>query len=141
MAHIVPSISFVKTLKRHLQSGKSVGFAIDQSILEETSEFSVLVQKWKAQLGKTNQENCLPVETHYQRGLFEILRCGLDGAPIFELLADLEAEMLIEFERQWKSYLERLPLLLSLPLLLFFFPAYIILMFGPLITQFLMEVQ
>ena len=80
-------------------------------------------------------------KTQYQQNFIEILSHGLAGAPIYEHITILEREMDEEFERQWKAYLESLPMKLSLPLLLFFFPAYVILLFGPLIMQFLMEVS
>ncbi len=141
MAHIVPSISFLKIFMGHLQSGKSVGLALDETVKEEQSEFSLQVLHWRAR----NQGSATPILfkacTHFQQAFFEIVGAGLEGAPVFELLVELEIEMLEEFDRQWKNYLEKLPMILSLPLLLFFFPAYVILMFGPLLTQFLNEVH
>ena len=121
MAHLVPSLSFLKTLKRHLQRGRSVNSAISLSIQEENTPFTLLVVRWRALLQASNIKAVQVGETHFQMAFFEILKSGLEGAPIYELLSELEEEMTDEFERQWKVYLERLPLLLSLPLLLFFF--------------------
>ena len=61
--------------------------------------------------------------------------------PILKHLENIEAEMLEEFEIQWKSYLDSLPTKLSLPLLFLFFPSYVILIFGPLIITFLQGVN
>jgi hypothetical protein len=124
-----------------MQMGVSVQAALDRSVSEEKTEFSLRVLLWRERLLSRDKGARAPAQTHYQHAFFEIVQSGLAGHPIFELLCELEKEMEQEFDRQWKLYLERLPLLLSLPLLLCFFPAYVILMFGPLVTQFLSEVS
>lgn len=141
MAHIVPSISFLTTMKRQIQGGNSVSTALQLTLVEEKTDFSIQVRQWHAYQQSSQDKASELAKTHYQSAFFEILKSGLDGAPVYELLEELENEMVLEFERQWKLYLDRLPLILSLPLLLFFFPSYVILMFGPLLTQFLSEVN
>lgn len=138
MAHLVPSISFVSTIKTNIAQGMSVSSALESSIQREDSDFAKQMLFWKAtrERGKVYR----PFKSHFQQSFLEIINSGLDGAPIYEHLCLLEAQMIQEFERQWKLYLESLPFKLSIPLLLFFFPAYIVLLFGPLIMQFLNEV-
>ena len=140
MGHIAPSLSFVRNMKTGLEQGLSVLESFEQSIAMEESEFGSKVSLWWS-YEKNGAHNQVSFKTHYQKHLMEIIRSGLAGAPIYDHLGYLESEMAAEFERQWKAYLEILPLKLSIPLLVFFFPSYVVLLFGPLIVQFLTEVQ
>ncbi len=141
MAHIVPSISFLKTFRSALEGGVSVASALDEAIGAEKTSFSVQVYLWYCDFQKQGLSGAELFHTHYQKSFMDIVANGLSGAPVYEHLKLLEVAMEAEFERQWKAYLSTLPSKLSIPLLLFFFPAYVILLFGPLITQFLNEVN
>ena len=136
MNHRVPSLSFVKNLKSGLQQGLSVLESFEQSLAKEDNEFGLKISLWWS-YEKNGIYNQIRFETHYQKHLIEILQSGFSGAPIYDHLCHLESEMTREFDRQWKAYLESLPLKLSIPLLIFFFPSYIVLLFGPLVLQFL----
>lgn len=140
MVHLVPSLSFIKNLRIHLEQGLTVNASLMTTINKEETSFSQQILFWKAQYDQRTQPTA-DFKSVYQQSFVEILIMGLEGAPIHQSLCLLEVEMEEEFERQWKAYLQTLPVKLSLPLLFFFFPAYIILLFGPLITQFLQEVQ
>lgn len=141
MAHIVPSISFLKDLKTEIARGLSVGSALQATISKQKTDYSVQVYLWFCHFQKTAENESSSFKTHYQRCFLDIVASGLHGGPVFEHLGLLEARMEEEFERQWKAHLETLPSKLSIPLLLFFFPAYVILLFGPLIMIFLSEVN
>lgn len=140
MAHIVPALGFLQQLKRGIEQGRSVHDSFTSIFETDEGPFVNKMALWFAYY-KNSVENKVVFKTQLQKSLVEILSHGLAGAPIYEHLLILEQEMTEEFERQWKVYLEGLPAKLSLPLLLFFFPAYIILLFGPLVIQFLQEVQ
>ena len=140
MGHIVPSLSFVRNLSTALEQGLSVLESFEQSMAKEDNEFGLKMSLWWS-YEKNGIHNQVQFKTHYQKHLIEIIRNGLLGAPIYDHLCHLESEMSREFDRQWKAYLESLPLKLSVPLLIFFFPSYIVLLFGPLVIQFLKELQ
>ncbi len=140
MSHIVPSLSFVRNLSAGLEQGLSVLESFEQSILRDDNEFCLKMSLWWS-YEKNGVHNQVRFKTHYQKHLVEIICSGLSGAPIYDHLCHLESEMSREFDRQWKAYLESLPLKLSIPLLIFFFPSYIVLLFGPLVVQFLKELQ
>ena len=140
MAHLVPSISFVSGLKDKIQCGHSLATAVDELVLTNEGPFFIKLHSWWV-AKKSGHKVSEHFSSEYQAALIQILDEGLNGAPIYQALQSLEQEMLEEFERQWKAYLERLPVILSLPLLFLFFPAYVILLFGPLLNQFLIEVN
>ena len=140
MNHMVPSLSFVRDFSTGLEQGLSVLESFEQSLAKENNQFTLKMSLWWS-YEKNGVQNQVQFKTHYQKHLIEIIRNGLLGAPIYDHLCHLESEMNKEFDRQWKAYLESLPLKLSIPLLIFFFPSYIILLFGPLALQFLRELQ
>ena len=141
MVHLVPSISFVKVLIENIEAGQSVFQAVRISAEQEQSAFSSQVYLWSLQQRNGGEQVYWQPKTHFQLSLMQILSGGLQGAPIYETLKQLLEEMELEFDQQWKRHLETMPVRLSIPLLLFFFPAYIVMLFGPLISKFVMEVQ
>lgn len=140
MAHIVPSIAFIQDFKKQIHNGNSVNKTIDSLCRsKEKDVFTLNITRWWLyyNAGKSNR---IVMKTDYEKMLVQVLKRGVEGAPIYEHLQLLETEMIQEFDRQWKAYLESMPFKLLAPLLLFFFPSYVILLFGPLFIQFLSEV-
>ncbi len=140
MVHIVPSISFIKQLRTQLESGLSVSSSLKKTLIIEDSLFSQEVELWWSGY-RTGHGGHWEFRTHFEKAFIEVLQQGLEGAPIHKYLLQIEQEMQEEFEIRWKSYLDSLPTKLSLPLLFLFFPSYIILIFGPLISAFLKGVS
>lgn len=140
MVHIVPSISFVKQFRGFVEGGFSIKQSLQKACHRESGEFSLKVSLWLSSF-----ERGCPVDelftSHFQQSFMEVVELGLRGAPVLQQVERIEREMEQEFEIQWKAYLETLPMKLAIPLLIFFFPAYLILLFGPLLTQFLQEVM
>ena len=139
MAHIVSSIQFVQEFKRRLQCGQSISRSVEEICENKSDPFFFKVQLWVAYY-KKGQKNKVKFDTDYQKTLLQVMGKGFEGGAIIEHLEILEQEMLKEFERQWKAYLDSLSFRLMIPLLLCFFPAYLILLFGPFVMQFLKEI-
>ena len=135
MANIAPSILFVRNLRTIIGQGTSMNDAMMSLCTRPQNDFEIKMAIWWAQkrLGKEGQAL---LDTDFQRTCLELIEMGLQGAPVFQALEILEKEMKMEFERQWKAYLESLPARLSIPLLFLFFPAYVVLLFGPLVMQY-----
>lgn len=76
--------------------------------------------------------------TIYRQSLFTIFESGLKGNSILPRLKELRAEIEMQLELDMKAHVESLPLKMLLPLLLAMFPAFLILLLGP-ITQSFME--
>jgi hypothetical protein len=77
----------------------------------------------------------------HRRALLEIAAVGLSGQPIQAHLNELQVEMTEACDLEIRRHLELLPLKMLLPLLLFQFPAYLLLMFGPLLKRLLEELS
>jgi len=76
-----------------------------------------------------------------RRALVEVLASGLSGQPISSQLEALRAEIEKACDAEIREHLELLPLKMLVPLLLFQFPAFLLLMFGPLLRHLLEEIN
>ena len=75
-------------------------------------------------------------KTIYRRSLFGIIRDGLRGNPVLPQLKELRSEIESQLELDMKSHVESLPLKMLVPLLLAMFPAFLILLLGPITRNF-----
>lgn len=75
-------------------------------------------------------------KTIYRRSFFGILRDGLRGNPVSPQLKELRIEIESQLELDMKSHIESLPLKMLVPLLLAMFPAFLILLLGPITRNF-----
>ena len=73
----------------------------------------------------------------HRRALLLLLEQGLQGQSILDKLIDLEREIEVACEIEVKEDLEILPLKLLFPLLVLQFPAFLLLLVGPLTQKFL----
>ncbi|MBN8540603.1 MAG: hypothetical protein J0L82_09475 [Deltaproteobacteria bacterium] len=73
----------------------------------------------------------------YRENLFQVLLAGFRGEAILADLISLKADVQNQLELDMKSHVETLPFRMLVPLLLFLFPAFLILLFGPITRSFL----
>ncbi len=76
-----------------------------------------------------------------RRALLEILAAGLAGQSISAHLESLKEEITDACDLEIKGHLEMLPLKMLAPLLLFQFPAFLLLLFGPLLKHLVQELN
>lgn len=89
-------------------------------------------QNWRGQITK--------VSSPHRRALLELIATGLSGQPILQNLEELRLELIRATEAEVQSFIDLLPLKMLVPLLLFQFPAFLILLFGPLLTKLVGEI-
>ncbi|CAN5605105.1 hypothetical protein BH10BDE1_BH10BDE1_21020 [soil metagenome] len=77
------------------------------------------------------------VQSVYRQSLFLILESGIAGQAILPALKDLRSEIEAQLELDMKAHVESLPLKTLIPLLLCMFPAFLILLLGPITRNFL----
>lgn len=76
-----------------------------------------------------------------RRILLEVIGNGLAGQPILAHLEELKGEIVDACDSDIRRHLELLPIYLLAPLLLFQFPAFLLLLFGPLLSKLLQELS
>jgi hypothetical protein len=89
---------------------------------------------WRERLAKH-------VQSPYRRVLLELIASGLAGQSILAQLADLKTDIVDACEQEVQHHLELLPLKMLVPLLFFQFPAFLILLFGPLLRNLIQELN
>ena len=76
-----------------------------------------------------------PFESHYQAAFWELIERGSQGQPILEALISLENEVDLAAGAELDLHISTLPFKVLMPLLLLQFPAFMLLLLGPLLRE------
>jgi hypothetical protein len=138
MEHIAPPLQLIAEVKRSIESGASVRSGILAYIQVSRSDFSKDVSKWisRQDQGLDSQGLVQGQRSQYRRSLLELLERGLRGESIYNYILQLEMETVEACEDEIVRKVTKLPFLLLVPLLLMQFPAFLMLLFGPLLQNF-----
>lgn len=135
MENIAEPLALIILIRRFIYRGSSIRKGIE-AFLPQKSEFSLQMTSW-IQLrddGKST-ESILRQLNPYRRTLLQTLERGLDGASIQHQLEQLEVELIDKCEGQIADHTAKMPFKLMIPLFLFIFPAFFILLLGPLLVS------
>ena len=138
MDALAPPLKALLYIKLKIQSGLSVR----ESIREYTQEnlhcgFAKDLSLWLFQMEAGAKVNTTAFQKTYRKMLIEILSQGLEGAPILKSLTALEDELVLASKMDMDKQLKKLPLMTLLPLLFLQLPAFLLLVFGPLVMELL----
>jgi len=121
-----------------LESGESLRSGLQKYIDRHPTPFNSRIQECIFIWDQTEQNRAHDYfDRHLSKVFFEILLDGLKGHPVHERLVGFEEELIDQIENEIQKRLDALPYLLMIPLLLFMFPAYLLLILGPVLNQFL----
>ncbi|MDZ4662835.1 MAG: hypothetical protein SGJ18_14580 [Pseudomonadota bacterium] len=140
MVDINPLFKLISELRMQMESGLSTKSALELYLQKNEGEFCGLVRQWFIGLQHQSDnsriiDNCT---SPYRKVFFQILESGFKGQMIYDPLCQLEEEVNYACEQELELALQRLPFKLMVPMLILLFPAYLILLIGPIIKQ-LME--
>ena len=138
MESVNPFLEFVFELQIGLKSGHSLSTLLP-NLIEGSSSFHQELQLWW-QIRKSRGSSKYVMKTHHRQLLKQILEHGLEGGRVLKPLSELENDLEDLLSQNRTHYLEKLPFRLMIPLLLFVFPSFLILLFGPLIQGIYLEV-
>jgi hypothetical protein len=121
-----------------LECGSSASEAVRAAIGPGGDEFSRQMRRWwlARERGAAISAREL-FNRPVQRILVETLERGLKGEPIMERLAEIEEEMKLAMIDCVERHLQRLPVLMLLPLTGLVFPSFMLLLLGPLVGELL----
>jgi hypothetical protein len=107
-------------------------------VRSERSGYAKDVSKWISlcDQGLDTTQALQKQRSRYRRSLLELLERGLRGESIYVYLCQLEQETIEACQDEISRKLSKLPFLLLGPLLLMQFPAFLLLLFGPLLQNF-----
>lgn len=140
----LPSIlSCASYISLSLKQGVYLKISLNTWVAKNIGPFSLelreFLQYWEsgANVEKLIQEK----KSYLKSSLFELFYWGLQGRGIYAPLKALEKELFSEANRQVHRQLSRLPYIMLVPLLLFQLPAFLLLLLGPLLSEFLTQLS
>lgn len=138
-------LSFLLKLCLHVRVSIEGGEALRVSLIRFSDlDDSILyfkLKQWLDHFDQSGGENYGErfFQNHYTQVFLEILSQGLAGYSIYERIKTIEEEIIEVCKDEFQRELDKLPYVLMVPLLLFMFPAYLLLLLGPILNMFLKE--
>ncbi len=142
MVCLAPPLKAVLEIRLHIENGVSVSQAI--RIYSQRNVFEPFAKDLGLWLFAQETGKSCPAKsfnTFYRKRLIDILTCGLQGEPILSALCDLEKDLIFAVNEDIEQHLQKLPLLSLIPLMLLEFPAFFLLLVGPLLLNLLSALQ
>ncbi len=138
MDGLAPPLVLLDCVKRSIEKGQSVKVGILAYLKKSNHGFSVVVTQWLGllQQGKDTAPLIQTIGSIHRRTLLHVLERGLRGESVYNVLIQLEEELIEACHEEINKRLAMLPLIMLVPLLLFQFPAFLILLFAPLMQNF-----
>ncbi len=139
MEYLAPPLDLSVSLRLGLESGQSVSRIIKGIQARErhqmTRDLAIVVTAYER--GEPVE---LPPETEnliYRKALLELIEAGLKGEPVLNQLKELESEILKACDADIEKFVAGLPIRTMIPLMLIQFPAFLLLLLGPLVSELL----
>ena len=143
MEGLAPPLKCLIQIQSSIANGESVRSAIARylQIVSIDDPFAIVIREFMFawERGQDWRVTLRTVQSAHRRALIEVLACGLAGQSISAHLESLRTEVCAACDLEIREHLEMLPLKMLVPLLLFQFPAFLLLMFGPLLRHLVEE--
>lgn len=138
MEGLAPPLELLFCVKYSIEQGRSVKAGVLVYTQKANDEFASFVTRWLSCLyqGGDPVEVTSEIRSLHRRVLLQLLERGLRGESIYGPLCLLEEELVEACHEEIAQKVAKLPFYLMIPLLLFQFPAFLILLFGPLLQNF-----
>jgi hypothetical protein len=81
------------------------------------------------------------IRSPQRRALVDLIATALSGQPILTHLEELKLELVNAIDLEIRGHIELLPIKMLVPLLLLQFPAFLVLLFGPLLSRLIQELN
>lgn len=128
-----PILTAIREVKWHLGSGKSMKEAFSCYLDGTHDTFSLeLRRRW---ILKQQGTVLPPISLPLQHAFWELVERGCAGQPSLEALITLELETEKAAQAELDAHIAALPFKVLLPLLFFQFPAYLMLLIGPILRE------
>lgn len=147
MEGLAPSLQLAIEMHSSLANGESIRSGIVRFAQDSSSnanrEFARTVRRFLIAWDQSQDWRSISrqVESPYRRALLELAAHGLGGQSIQSALIELQREIEVACDEEIKVHIDMLPLKMLLPLLLLQFPAFMMVLFGPLLSRFIEEMS
>lgn len=138
MESLNPTLFLLLHVKSSLEVGDSVVVALEKSLFcmkidqkKQVLKFLQLLSAEELQLIAFVHS----IESLYARQLYSLLVQSYQGIPVLNSLKELENELKLAVEDELELFIQTLPFKLLLPIFLIMFPAFLLLLLGPILQN------
>lgn len=131
-----PLLNLIQNLQWSISSGRPLKESLENILRTDNSSLGrSFGELWvlKSAGQKIRPEKCLT--SFYQTALWDLIERSSQGQPITEPLRGLEAEVAQAAQAELESHVATLPFKALIPLLAFQFPAFLIILLGPILRD------
>lgn len=145
MEGLAPPLKCLIEIQSALHNGETVRVGISRYLNAVryddafASEMRRFLFAWDQ--GKEWKQVIARIESPHRRVLMDLVATALSGQPILTHLEELKCEITNAVDIEIRHHLEILPIKMLIPLLLFQFPAFLLLLFGPLLGHLIQEIN
>ncbi len=123
-------------VKRSLEQNQTTLSGVHRFLARHRGKFRNQVEAWLYHLKKETKAPAAGKKmTFHEMALLALIERGLRGESIYAHLKDLEVDLNAHLQEKIDAFLQKLPILMMIPLTLFLFPAFLTLLIGPIILQ------
>ena len=142
MDEIPPPLKCILYIEQALSEGQSVQTGLKKYIKAEKSStdqnhFAYEIQELLQNFLINKRPSTLRSKTIYRSALKDLLWSELKGQSIYQELQNLKEEINQAAIADMKAFVDSIPLKSTIPLLCLQFPAFLMLLMGPVLTQIL----
>ncbi|MES2963437.1 MAG: hypothetical protein V4760_06070 [Bdellovibrionota bacterium] len=144
MEGLAPPLKCLLEVQAAIRNGEAIraGLTRYAQLSSARDEFASVVRSFLFAWERSQPwRHLLEGQSAHRRALLEVFACGLAGQSVASQLDALRIEIEKACDAEIGAYLEMLPLKMLAPLLLFQFPAFLLLMFGPLLRHLIQEIN
>jgi hypothetical protein len=132
-----PVLAAVRAVLWRISSGKSMNEAMRLYFETANSPFSHQLREWWAlkNQGRAAENQSVAFKSYYQKAFVHLIERGCEGQPTLDPLRALEDELEKAAASELDLFVSVLPFKVLIPMLLFQFPAYLLLLLGPVLRE------
>jgi hypothetical protein len=130
-----PLLGAIREMGLRISSGHSMKESLRLYLESANSEFAQRLREWWVLREQGRLQQAPAFVSHYQRAFILLLERGLQGQPTLEHLQALEDEVTSAAQAELELHVATLPFKVLLPLLFFQFPAYLVVLLGPILRD------
>ena len=140
MENLAPPLDLASFIRMSMEQGDSVKSSLVKYLQESSdNDWRLQLSQWLHRL-QTHQETgsfLKKIKSHYRRATLQLLEQAYKGEPVYSQLCLLEMELREVASNELETFCASLAFKALIPLLLLQFPAFLIVLVGPLLGQFL----
>ncbi|GIL17097.1 MAG: hypothetical protein BroJett040_08480 [Oligoflexia bacterium] len=142
MEGLAPTLKFVLGLRLGLERGDSLRAALQRYLQCHSDDFTKKLSQFLSLRDQNRLDSNFfaKISSPYRRAVLQLVDRGLAGDSILQQVKILEIEIHEVCSAELDAFVAQLPFKVLLPLVLFVFPAFMILLLGPLVLSLLASI-